>query len=217
MVGVTYQETMMLRRSLLTAAAATITLPAARIAQACSNPPIGRYEPEQAYGDCGETWVGNQYPEYYAAINTINMIAGKTPMPPGTRRISGFDDPWFQAQLRGGEYADLSDLRDLMVYGGAIGGSYGLRRGGSRGAAVGAVLGAEAAAIMWFGYNMGVIGQRLGIIPTSVQTSYNGWAGQQYYPQGTFGIPFGMGEWFAVDFNMFGGGGGASPWCVRLY
>ena len=204
----------MLRRSLIGAA---LALPAARVAQACSNPPVGRYEPEQAYGDCGESWIGNQYPEYYAAINTFNMVSGATQIAPGTRRISGLDDPWLRAQLQPGEYADFGDLANMIQVGGGLGAAWGVRRGGARGAGVGAALGGGGMALLWLGYNWGVGASRYPMGVPSPITSYNGWSGGSYYPQGTFGIPFGVGEWFAIDFNMFGGGGGASPWCVRLY
>jgi hypothetical protein len=99
-------------------------------------------------------WMGQYWPEWRGAINTLNVAIGSKAPRPYTYAISGLDDPWFRAQLDGTQFSDLSDLRDLLTYGAAIGGSWGLRRGGTRGAAVGAIFGAEFGAVLWLGYNL---------------------------------------------------------------
>ena len=67
-----------------------------------------------------QPWIGQYWPEWMGAINSTNIAIGSKPAVPRTYQINGLEDPWFRAQLDGSQYADLSDLRDLMTYGGAL-------------------------------------------------------------------------------------------------
>jgi hypothetical protein len=214
----------MLRRSFLTAAAAAPALYSARslaFGAGSSVAPVGSIGTSathwcpQGYqwdGDgCVRTywpWIGQYWPEWRGAINTVNAGLGARPWPPRSYPISGLEDPWFRAQLTPGDFADLSHLRDLLTYGAAIGGSWGLRHGGSRGATAGAIFGAEFGAALWLGYNLGVVFSRLNVGPvpppaTGGAISYNGTA-YQTSGIGAYHGGVGTGGWVVIQVS--GGG-----------
>jgi hypothetical protein len=193
----------MLRRNLIAAAGASLVLPAARVAQAayCSNPPIGRFEVEQAYGDCDPALVENWPVGYMENVNTLSsgIVFGRSPFPRTPIPVRNLNDLAVRAGLTPGQYMDFQDLLN-----GATGGvaAAELSRVGSGRFAFSNGYGVGAALGFWIGYQAGTFLYQSGaavqnwLFNTSMAQFMRDFMGVHQTGFGTNGSPtWGGGSW----------------------
>lgn len=120
-------------------------------AKACSVPPTGRYEPEQAYGSCDPDLIENWPDGLLQQTNAYGSwyTYGQLQVPAHTVLAT---DTVMRAQLTGGQYADFTELL-TWAGGGAAAGE--LSRVGNHGYAFRNGYGVGVAVAFWIGWNAG--------------------------------------------------------------